>query len=231
MSFQRSAESWRAKLHLSKTRTPVLMGVTALAVVVLVVAGKMLLDAASSDGFALEGPVAESSSKGTGELAGEEVSEVRMLWVHVGGAVAVSGVYEVSEGSRVLDVVEAAGGFAEGAACDSLNLAREVADGEQVLVPSQADRATAAAGETAAGSLVGGTAGSAGALAEGGRVNINTASVAQLDTLPGVGVSTAEKIIADREANGPFKTVEDLKRVAGIGDKKFAALADAISVG
>ncbi|MEG2932678.1 MAG: SLBB domain-containing protein, partial [Gordonibacter sp.] len=136
MSFQRSAESWRAKLHLSKTRTPVLMGVTALAVVVLVVAGKMLLDAASSDGFALEGPVAESSSKGTGELAGEEVSEVRMLRVHVGGAVAVSGVYEVSEGSRVLDVVEAAGGFAEGAACDSLNLAREVADGEQVLVPS-----------------------------------------------------------------------------------------------
>ena len=64
-----------------------------------------------------------------------------------------------------------------------------------------------------------------------GKVNINTASAAQLDTLPGVGASTAEKIVADREANGPFKTVEDLKRVSGIGDKKFAALADAICVG
>ena len=65
----------------------------------------------------------------------------------------------------------------------------------------------------------------------GGKVNINTASAEQLDTLPGVGESTAQKIIADREANGPFSSPEDLKRVSGIGDKKYAELADLITVG
>ena len=64
-----------------------------------------------------------------------------------------------------------------------------------------------------------------------GKVNINTADVATLDTLPGIGASTAAKIVADREANGPFKTVEDLKRVSGIGDKKFSQLEGCITVG
>ena len=72
---------------------------------------------------------------------------------------------------------------------------------------------------------------SGGAAGVGGKVNINTASAEQLDTLPGVGESTAQKIIADREANGPFSSPEDLKRVSGIGDKKYAELADLITVG
>ena len=63
------------------------------------------------------------------------------------------------------------------------------------------------------------------------RVNINTASTEELDTLPGIGPSTAEKIVADREANGPFATIEDLKRVSGIGDKKYANLSEHICVG
>lgn len=62
-------------------------------------------------------------------------------------------------------------------------------------------------------------------------MNINTASAEELDVLPGVGPSTAAKIVADREANGPFSTIEDLKRVSGIGDKKYAELADSICVG
>ena len=62
-------------------------------------------------------------------------------------------------------------------------------------------------------------------------LNINTADAATLDTLPGIGASTAAKIVADREANGPFKTIEDLKRVSGIGDKKFSQLEGCITVG
>lgn len=139
--------------------------------------------------------------------------------------------YDLAEGARVLDAVEAAGGFAEGAARDALNLARTVSDGEQVVVPSEADIAAQEAASAGVGGASAGAGASAPAGSASGKVNINTASATQLDTLPGVGASTAEKIVADREANGPFKTVEDLKRVSGIGDKKFAALADAICVG
>lgn len=229
MSFQRSARSWRARLHLSGARLPVLVGVTAVAIVVMVCAGRLLLDAASSESFAVVQPGGAEQADGDGDAgaaadAGASQASPAPLRVHVGGAVAAPGVYDLAEGARVLDAVEAAGGFAEGAARDSLNLARAVSDGEQVVVPSEADIAVQEAASAGAGA-------SAAAGGAGGKVNINTASAAQLDALPGVGASTAEKIVADREANGPFKTVEDLKRVSGIGDKKFAALADAICVG
>ena len=236
MSFQRSAQSWRARLHLSGARLPVLVGVTAVAIVVMVCAGRLLLDAASSEGFAVVQPGDAEQAAGDGDAeaaadAGASQAAPAPLRVHVGGAVAAPGVYDLAEGARVLDAVEAAGGFAEGAARDALNLARAVSDGEQVVVPSEADIAAQEAVSAGAGGAAAGAGASAAAGEAGGKVNINTASAAQLDTLPGVGASTAEKIVADREANGPFKTVEDLKRVSGIGDKKFAALADAICVG
>lgn len=236
MSFQRSAQSWRARLHLSGARLPVLVGVTAVAIVVMVCAGRLLLDAASSEGFAVVQPGDAEQAAGDGDAeaaadAGASQAAPAPLRVHVGGAVAAPGVYDLAEGARVLDAVEAAGGFAEGAARDALNLARAVSDGEQVVVPSEADIVAQEAVSAGAGGAAAGAGASAAAGGAGGKVNINTASAAQLDTLPGVGASTAEKIVADREANGPFKTVEDLKRVSGIGDKKFAALADAICVG
>lgn len=236
MSFQRSAQSWRARLHLSGARLPVLVGVTAVAIVVMVCAGRLLFDAASSEGFAVVQPGDAEQAAGDGDAeaaadAGASQAAPAPLRVHVGGAVAAPGVYDLAEGARVLDAVEAAGGFAEGAARDALNLARAVSDGEQVVVPSEADIAAQEAVSAGAGGAAAGAGASAAAGGAGGKVNINTASAAQLDTLPGVGASTAEKIVADREANGPFKTVEDLKRVSGIGDKKFAALADAICVG
>ena len=236
MSFQRSAQSWRARLHLSGARLPVLVGVTAVAIVVMVCAGRLLLDAASSEGFAVVQPDGAEQAAGDGDAeaaadAGASQAAPAPLRVHVGGAVAAPGVYDLAEGARVLDAVEAAGGFAEGAARDALNLARAVSDGEQVVVPSEADIAAQEAASAGVGGVSAGAGASAPTGGASGKVNINTASAAPLDTLPGVGASTAEKIVADREANGPFKTVEDLKRVSGIGDKKFAALADAICVG
>ena len=139
----------------------------------------------------------------------------------VEGAVAAPGLFELSEGSRVYDAIQAAGGFTEDARHDAVNLARVLTDGEQIIVPttqndggSDTTPATAASPGTATG-----------------KVNINTADSATLDTLPGIGASTAAKIVADREANGPFKTIEDLKRVSGIGDKKFSQLEGCITVG
>ena len=130
-------------------------------------------------------------------------------------------------GSRVEDAVEAAGGLAEGAAPDALNLARPLADGEQVIVPTLEEVEQSAA----AGSALGAASGAGGASPASGKVNLNTAGADELDALPGIGPATADKIVADRQSNGPFADVEDLKRVSGIGDKKFAQLVDLVCVG
>lgn len=225
MGFVEQAESWRAKAHLSGVRLPVLVGVTALAAIVLIAAGTALVKAGTADGFSLsrdEGVLAVDGDAGAGEGASEPASTIV---VHVGGAVAEPGVRELEEGARVQDAVDAAGGFAEGAARDELNLARVLVDGEQIVVPSLEEA------DAAAGAAPDGGGGATGASSDGGKVNLNRATAAELDALPGVGPSTAEKIVADREANGPFRTVEDLKRVSGIGDKKFADLADLVCVG
>lgn len=227
MGFVEQAESWRAKAHLSGVRLPVLVGVTALAALVLIGAGSALVHAAASDGFSVsrdDGVLAQGEARGN---EGEAEAAPARIAVHVGGAVAEPGVRELDEGARVRDAVDAAGGFAEGAARDALNLARVLVDGEQIVVPTLDEVAAAAsggAGESGRATLEGGTT-------AGGKVNLNRATAAELDALPGVGPSTAEKIVADREANGPFGTVEDLKRVSGIGDKKFADLADLVCVG
>lgn len=136
--------------------------------------------------------------------------------VHVVGAVRRPGVYELVAGSRVSDAVEAAGGMLAGAVAAGVNLARPVTDGEQIVVPDEDGPVT----NPAAGGATNG-AGASGA----GPIDINSADAAALDALPGVGPSTAAKIIAEREANGPFSSVEDLARVSGIGPKKLEQLA------
>lgn len=142
------------------------------------------------------------------------------ITVHVVGEVRRPGVYELPSGSRAADAVEAAGGLLGDADQTVVNLARVVMDGEQVSVPRE--------GESVAGAPVT-SAGGTGST--GGTVNLNTASIEQLDTLPGIGPSTAQKIVADRTANGPFRTVDDLMRVPGIGPAKFEALKDLVSAG
>lgn len=229
MSFQESAESLCSKLHLTdRASVPVLVGICAVIVIGIAIAGYSLLGSLSSDSFSfgvgedgatVEVEGLELMDAAEAEDAGRQVAPT--IAVHVSGAVAAPGVYELEEGARVADAVELAGGFLEGAAENALNLARVLNDGEQVVVPTVEEQA---AQQTAAEA-------SGGAAGVGGKVNINTASAEQLDTLPGVGESTAQKIIADREANGSFSSPEDLKRVSGIGDKKYAELADLITVG
>lgn len=229
MSFQESAESLRSKLHLTdRLSVPVLVGICAVIVIGVAIAGYSLLGGLSSDSFSFgvgeDGATVEVEGLELTDAADAEGADGQVaptIAVHVGGAVAAPGVYELEEGARVADAVELAGGFLEGAAEQALNLARVLNDGEQVVVPTAEEHAA----QQAAVEASGGTAG------VGGKVNINTASAEQLDTLPGVGESTAQKIIADREANGPFSSPEDLKRVSGIGDKKYAELADLITVG
>ena len=137
------------------------------------------------------------------------------LYVHVSGAVAAPGLYMLGEGARVVDAVAAAGGFSAEADRAGVNLARPLSDGEQLVVP--------VVGAAPAG-------GEASAVAGDGRVNLNSAGVAELDTLPRIGPAMAERIIAWRDDNGGFTSVEDLLAVPGIGDKMLEGLRDLVTV-
>lgn len=176
-----------------------------------------VLLASSSDAGKNATAPAEDGAGASSETTAEKPAVV----VYLSGCVASPGVYELDEGSRVVDAIAAAGGASDNAALDALNLARVVADGEHVHIPSIEESASGVSAPSAEEAL----------RRPDGKVNINTATAEQLDALEGIGPSTASKIIEDRSVNGPFSTIEDIKRVPGIGDKKFEALADSICVG
>jgi competence protein ComEA len=149
------------------------------------------------------------------------------LAVHVAGAVAHPGVVELRAGARVIDAVEAVGGASADGDLDRLNLAAKVVDGQRVYVAKvgQSDPGLGAGD----GGTVDPGGSSAGATA-GGKVNVNTATQAQLEELPGIGPTFAQSIIAERQRRGGFRSVNDLRSVRGIGDKRFADLAPLVAV-
>ena len=225
-------EGIRERLNLAHMSKPALIGIAVILVMVAVTAGRLLIGTATANEFELSKGSSEVRSEQTGESA---TATPDTLFIHVSGEVAHPGLVEVESGSRVADAVNAAGGFTEDAATDSVNLARPLSDGEQIVIArivsesdspiveeasvQQSQSATNAASAPAPGST-----------SPSGLVNINTASASELVTLPGIGDATAGKIVADRQANGPFKVIEDLKRVSGIGDKKFESLSGLICV-
>ncbi|WP_291380183.1 ComEA family DNA-binding protein [Demequina sp.] len=175
---------------------------------VALIIGALVVWAPRPTGAAVSTPLAggQESPGIVGAPVGAVVS------VHVAGAVTQPGVYELPVGSRVTDAIEAAGGSLEGAELDAINLARQVADGEQVRVPTQ------------------GADGAAAGRTPDGRVNINTADVAVLEDLPGVGPVLAGRIVEYRERHGPFASVDALESVTGVGPAVLAGLMDAAAV-
>ncbi|HUF39810.1 MAG TPA: ComEA family DNA-binding protein [Anaerolineales bacterium] len=143
------------------------------------------------------------------------------LIVHVIGAVAAPGVYELPAGARVRDALEIAGGLLPEAGSDGLNQAAIVADGDQIVVP----------GVQAAEAPGPGTSAEPAASPPGGLVDINNATLAQLESLPGIGPAIAQRIIDYREDNGPFAKISDIVNVSGIGPATYEQIKDRITVG
>jgi len=150
----------------------------------------------------------------------KEEGEVKSgpIYIDLKGAVLKPGVYMVEENSRVQDVIQLAGGFLENADQTKINLAARVEDEMVVYVPKMGEEGAIDSGGPSATQI------------NDGKVNINNATSEQLQGLPGIGPAKAEKILSYRETNGPFKTVEDLVNVSGIGEKSFEQLKDMVKV-
>ena len=163
-----------------------------------------------SDGMYL--PESTDQDRPMDETESVTEDEAVEVIVYVCGHVNVPGVYALPESARVIDAVEAAGGLDSAAAADRFNLAAPVHDGEQIYIPSEDEigQQTADPGD--------------------GRVNINTAGADLLKTLPGIGASKADSIVAYREEHGYFETIEALMRVPGIKDGVYERIEDLITV-
>ncbi len=187
------------------------------------------------------------SGQGKEETVTSENVTAASIYVHVCGQVVTPGVYSLPEGSRVWDVVEAAGGFLPEAASQAVNLAMMVADGSKVTIPDETEaeesgfrwyETDGGKALTIGGAAVGGSndlgqeadTGNRGSVADG-RVDINRADVAALMTIPGIGQTRAEAIVAYRETRGSFGSIEEIMQVTGIKDGLFAKIREYITVG
>ncbi len=169
----------------------------------------------------------------------------RTIYVDVCGAVVNPGVYELSSDSRVFQAIEKAGGYLPGAAASYLNRARSLYDGQQIYVPTQeevdsqtipltqdetAQDGVVQEGTAQTGTAADNTADGTETTQAGQRINLNTADVSQLSTLTGVGESKALAIIAYREENGPFTSIEDIMNVPGIKEGTYEKIKDKIAI-
>ena len=182
--------------------------------------------------------VSEALADNTEKTENIETNDSQSFVVYVSGYVNNPGVYELSAGSRVIDAIDAAGGYSKKAYDNYLNLASLIADGQMIYVPSEEEvesgsieRGVASGADgSGVGGVTGGNGGGNGgnSSGSGSLVNINQASKEELMTLPGIGESKADKIIAYREENGRFSTPEGIMEISGIKDGLYNKIKDKI---
>lgn len=173
-----------------------------------------------------------------------EKENKKTIIIHVSGAVNIEGVVELDSGSRIANAIEKAGGVKENADMTDINLAYPLEDGMKIHIPTKEETernksnentltesyVTSASGGINSKEDAKSTQGSSKSTVSNVKVNINTATQEELDTLPGIGPSIASKIIDYREQNGKFNRIEEIKEVSGIGDAKYEKIKDSITI-
>lgn len=222
MSFQENIEGAMRRFHIERIDARVLIGCVVIGLIVVCLCVPSFMCGEDAEAFEITSSPESGVEHEVTDPAGAE--SVESLYVHVTGAVNKPGICTVAEGSRVADAIEAAGGARDDASLESLNLARSLVDGEQIRVPTFDEAASP-------GSSTGDVANSeSSAINADGRININTATSQELQSLSGIGQSKAEKIIAYRDSHGAFESIDDLVNVNGIGEKTLDSIRDSIRV-
>jgi competence protein ComEA len=211
---------------MSPVPTKRLLVYVALGLVVLIVGVVSVVslrggEPAAGAGLVVTGPGSSGTSISAPTTTAAVTTTAPAIYVQVAGAVARPGVFRMEPGSRVFQAIEMAGGFDSTADQQTVSLAVQLTDGSRVYVPKRGEQVapaqTVQVGGGSAGITGTGTSGSG----SGAKVMINSATAEELDTLPGVGPALAKKIIAYRDAHGPFTSVDQLSNVSGIGPSKL----------
>ena len=216
---------WRVAVGAS-----MVLGVAAVIIAILVSSLSTLGSAATVPADLQRSPVpsAVASAVASAGASGPAASAEEDIFVHVVGAVRAPGLYAIDAQARVIDAVMAAGGLADTANPCAINLAQTLTDGQQIVVPATADGALGNESLcTAVNSASGGSppaSGPSGSRAVSALVSLSTGTVADFDTLPGIGPALAQRIIDWRAASGGFSSIEQLSEVSGIGDSVMAKI-------
>lgn len=172
---------------------------------------------------------AASSSSSVSQASSYSSSQNKEVTCDISGAVKHQGIYTLKNGARLQELIEAAGGLKSNAQLKAINRALTLKDQDKIHIPykgEKVDPATTVSGNSTSEK----NDASSSSSSDGEKININTASAADLQKLNGIGEKRAEQIIAYREQNGDFKKIEDLMQVSGIGEKTFAALKDQLAI-
>lgn len=202
------------------TKQKIIIGVIAIAMVLTI--GYYFIQE-----FTSQEPEFETLEEAQNETQTEKLE--KEIKVHVAGCVEEEGIFTLKEGDRIADAIDAAGGLTSDANIKDINLAYTLKDGQKIYIPSNIEEEVAYVTSQTGEQII--TSGSSNEEASAsGKININTATQTELETLSGIGPSTAQKIIDYRNTNGDFENIEDIKNVPGIGDAKFESIKDSIEV-
>lgn len=175
-------------------------------------------------------PISPLAALETTETEIIENTAPEVFMIDVKGAVRYPGVYTLEEGMRIVDAIEAAGGYTEHANPTLINHAQKLQDEMVLYIPKLGEKLSEELETLVAGASASSTSGGGGGVNKSGKINLNKANESELTQLPGVGPSKANAIIGHRTEHGNFQTIEDLKKVTGIGEKTFDQLKDLIDV-
>lgn len=176
----------------------------------------VLQEKSTSTGPISTGPISTSPISASANSTAPGISSNQVIYIDVAGKVKTPGVYQLPEGSRVIDAITIAGGVKLGVSTSHINLARKLVDGEQVLIMKE--KFISAPTSSGRKSIF------------AGKVSLNSASKAQFDSLPGIGPVIAQRIIDYRNKNGPFQTLESIQSVSGIGESIFRQISSRLTL-
>ena len=219
----------KIKSFLEKLNTKQKIGLILAALLIVILAFIWLFSIYGNDQPKNEIKKSQESNNEVEFKLGIKEKENKTIMVDISGEIITPGVVKLQEGSRIIDAITAAGGKTEDADLSKVNLAYIVDDGVQLYIPRYNEKLEKEIVQTEPG---------VGIIQEGinttskkdSKVNINTANKEKLATLPGIGEGTAEKIIEYRSKTGKFKTIDEIKKIPGIGESKFKSLKDKITI-